>query len=109
MLVARSNTYTAYNLTCCTKADIDRLWQPGTSVELHWMVESASVSKLNPTHRVSITANLSGPYSDQDSLKRAIQQEIENPLAKEILAGKFMAGDTIHVAEKNGAMVFDKR
>src|SRR5450432_3321834 len=29
-------------------------------------------------------------------LKRAIQQEIENPLAKEILAGKFMAGDTIH-------------
>ncbi|MEO8738879.1 MAG: ATP-dependent chaperone ClpB [Casimicrobiaceae bacterium] len=42
-------------------------------------------------------------------LKRAIQQEIENPLAKEILAGKFMAGDTIHVAEKNGAMVFDKR
>ena len=42
-------------------------------------------------------------------LKRAIQQEIENPLAKEILAGKFMAGDTIHVAEKNGAMVFEKR
>ncbi len=42
-------------------------------------------------------------------LKRAIQQEIENPLAKEILSGRFMAGDTIHVAEKNGAMVFDKR
>ena len=42
-------------------------------------------------------------------LKRAIQQGIENPLAKEILAGRFMAGDTIHVAEKNGAIVFDKR
>jgi ATP-dependent Clp protease ATP-binding subunit ClpB len=42
-------------------------------------------------------------------LKRAIQQEIENPLAKEILAGKFVAGDTIHVAEKGGAMVFTKR
>src|SRR5271166_1695735 len=28
-------------------------------------------------------------------LKRAIQQEIENPLAREILAGKFAPGDTI--------------
>jgi ATP-dependent Clp protease ATP-binding subunit ClpB len=42
-------------------------------------------------------------------LKRAIQQEIENPLAKEILAGKFIAGDTVHVAQKHGKMVFTKR
>jgi ATP-dependent Clp protease ATP-binding subunit ClpB len=42
-------------------------------------------------------------------LKRAIQQEIENPLAKEILAGKFVAGDTVHVAQRQGKMVFTKR
>ena len=66
-------TYTAYNLTCCTQADIDRLWQPGTTVELHWKVESASVSKLNPTHRVSTTAFLGGPYSDLAALNLAIQ------------------------------------
>jgi len=42
-------------------------------------------------------------------LKRAIQQEIENPLAKEILAGTFVAGDTIRVTEKSGKMVFSKR
>ena len=41
-------------------------------------------------------------------LKRAIQQEIENPLAKEILAGKFIAGDTVHVSHKNGKTVFAK-
>jgi ATP-dependent Clp protease ATP-binding subunit ClpB len=41
-------------------------------------------------------------------LKRAIQQQIENPLAKEILGGKFGAGDTIHVREKNGEIVFAK-
>jgi ATP-dependent Clp protease ATP-binding subunit ClpB len=41
-------------------------------------------------------------------LKRAIQQEIENPLAKEILSGAYAAGDTIHVREKNGRVVFDK-
>jgi ATP-dependent Clp protease ATP-binding subunit ClpB len=42
-------------------------------------------------------------------LKRAIQQEIENPLAKEILAGKFGPGDTVHVAEKSGTIVFARR
>jgi len=42
-------------------------------------------------------------------LKRAIQQEIENPLAKDILAGKFAAGDTIHVSAKNNAIVFESR
>ena len=30
-------------------------------------------------------------------LKRAIQQQVENPLAQEILQGKFKPGDTIHV------------
>ena len=30
-------------------------------------------------------------------LKRAIQQSVENPLAQEILAGKFSAGDSIVV------------
>jgi ATP-dependent Clp protease ATP-binding subunit ClpB len=42
-------------------------------------------------------------------LKRAIQQQIENPLAKEILGGRFAAGDTVHVAEKNSEIVFGKR
>ena len=42
-------------------------------------------------------------------LKRTIQQEIENPLAKDILAGKFAAGDTVHVSAKNGAVTFAKR
>jgi ATP-dependent Clp protease ATP-binding subunit ClpB len=42
-------------------------------------------------------------------LKRAIQQEIENPLAKEILSGAFAAGDTVHVRERDGHIVFEKR
>ena len=41
-------------------------------------------------------------------LKRAIQQQIENPLAKQILAGEFGPDDTIHVREKNGHVVFTK-
>jgi len=41
-------------------------------------------------------------------LKRAIQSEIENPLAKEILAGTFMAKDTVNVDVKQGRLVFTK-
>jgi ATP-dependent Clp protease ATP-binding subunit ClpB len=42
-------------------------------------------------------------------LKRAIQQQIENPLAKLMLEGKFAPKDTIHVGIKAGSMVFEKR
>lgn len=41
-------------------------------------------------------------------LKRAIQQYIENPLAQEILAGKFLPGDVIEVMEENGKLTFVK-
>ena len=41
-------------------------------------------------------------------LKRAIQSEIENPLAKEILAGHFMAKDTIKIDSVSGKLKFTK-
>jgi len=41
-------------------------------------------------------------------LKRAIQSEIENPLAKEILNGNFVAKDTVRVDCKGGKMLFSK-
>jgi ATP-dependent Clp protease ATP-binding subunit ClpB len=41
-------------------------------------------------------------------LKRAIQSEIENPLAREILQGNFAAKDTIRVDYKANKMVFSK-
>jgi ATP-dependent Clp protease ATP-binding subunit ClpB len=41
-------------------------------------------------------------------LKRAIQQQIENPLAQAILSGRFLPGDTIRVDVQDGQMHFDK-
>jgi ATP-dependent Clp protease ATP-binding subunit ClpB len=41
-------------------------------------------------------------------LKRAIQQQIENPLSKAILQGKFGPKDTIVVELKGNELVFDK-
>jgi ATP-dependent Clp protease ATP-binding subunit ClpB len=42
-------------------------------------------------------------------LKRAIQSQIENPLAKKILEGEFAAKDTIQVDCDNGIMTFVKK
>ena len=39
-------------------------------------------------------------------LKRAIQSEIENPLAKALLEGKYTPDSTIHVKEEGGKLVF---
>jgi ATP-dependent Clp protease ATP-binding subunit ClpB len=42
-------------------------------------------------------------------LKRAIQQQIENPLSKAILEGRFGPKDTIKVDAKAGVFTFDKK
>ncbi|MDH5395256.1 MAG: AAA family ATPase, partial [Gammaproteobacteria bacterium] len=41
-------------------------------------------------------------------LKRAIQQQLENPLAQSILSAKFVAGDIIHVDVGSDGLVFTK-
>ncbi|MEW7992438.1 MAG: ATP-dependent chaperone ClpB [Candidatus Thiodiazotropha sp.] len=42
-------------------------------------------------------------------LKRAIRQQLENPLAQEILAGRFGPGDTIEVDSTDEGLTFTKR
>jgi ATP-dependent Clp protease ATP-binding subunit ClpB len=39
-------------------------------------------------------------------LKRAIQQQLENPLARQILEGRFQSGDTVNVDAQGGQIVF---
>jgi len=41
-------------------------------------------------------------------LKRAIQQQIENPLAQKILQGEFLPGDRIRVGTRDGQLTFAK-
>jgi ATP-dependent Clp protease ATP-binding subunit ClpB len=41
-------------------------------------------------------------------LKRAIQQQLENPLAQKLLAGEFAAGDTIRVEARDIGFEFAK-
>ena len=41
-------------------------------------------------------------------LKRAIQTLVENPLARDLLDGKFAAGDTVKIDVKDGAVAFER-
>jgi len=41
-------------------------------------------------------------------LKRAIQQEIENPLSKQILQGRFGPKDVVRIGVEHGALTFEK-
>jgi ATP-dependent Clp protease ATP-binding subunit ClpB len=41
-------------------------------------------------------------------LKRAIQRLLENPLARELLAGRFAEGDTVLVDVRDGELVFER-
>ena len=45
----------------------------------------------------------------QNSPPRAIQTQLENPLAQKILSGEFAAGDTIVVDNQGGKLAFRKR
>jgi len=42
-------------------------------------------------------------------LKRAIQAQLENPLAQKILSGEFGAGDTVRVHAEGGQLRFERR
>jgi ATP-dependent Clp protease ATP-binding subunit ClpB len=41
-------------------------------------------------------------------LKRAIQQQIENPLAQRILQGEFLPGDRVRIGARDGQLTFGK-
>jgi ATP-dependent Clp protease ATP-binding subunit ClpB len=41
-------------------------------------------------------------------LKRAIQQQVENPLAKALLAGEFAPGDTVRIVVDGEGVDFVK-
>lgn len=42
-------------------------------------------------------------------LKRAIQNELENPLAKEVLSGRFIEGDSIVAKKGENGIIFEKK
>lgn len=64
---------------------------------------------LDPAAREALAGEGFDPAFGARPLKRAIQRLIENPLAMEILAGNFQAGDTIEVSPDGDRFKFVKK
>jgi ATP-dependent Clp protease ATP-binding subunit ClpB len=63
---------------------------------------------LEPAARDRLAQAGFDPVYGARPLKRAIQQQLENPLAQRILRGDFGPGDTIRVGASDGGLSFDK-
>lgn len=57
--------------TCCADQDVDRLYQPGQTLTVHWIVKSADEPGATPP-RVELTARLTGPFATDGDLKAAM-------------------------------------
>ena len=61
---------------------------------------------VTPDARTWLAERGYDPVYGARPLKRAIQSRIENPLAQDLLGGKFAPGDTIHINAEEGKLVF---
>ena len=71
-----------------------------TDMELHSSVSDAAVAE--------IAKEGFDPVYGARPLRRAIQSRIEDPLAEQLLEGKFRAGDTIVIDVQDSSFTFDK-
>ncbi|MDR2182518.1 MAG: ATP-dependent chaperone ClpB [Treponema sp.] len=74
------------------------------------LAERKITLKLSPAAKACLAAQGYDPMFGARPLKRTIQGELENPLAKAIIAGRIKEGETVLAdrAEKGEALVFKK-
>jgi ATP-dependent Clp protease ATP-binding subunit ClpB len=73
------------------------------SCSIRWR---ASIFAISDDARDKLAAAGFDPVYGARPLKRAIQQQVENPLAQEILQGKFKPGDVIEVGVTDNKLDF---
>ncbi len=73
------------------------------------LAERDMTLELSPEARDMLGDAGFDPVYGARPLRRAIQQQIENPLAEHILRGQFAPGDHILAAVEEGALRFEKR
>jgi len=87
------------NIGAIAKIQLQLLQQRLAKMDIGLVISEAGLQKI-------AEAGFDPVYGARP-LKRAIQQEIENPLAKLILQGKFGPKDVVHVGVSNGALSFE--
>jgi ATP-dependent Clp protease ATP-binding subunit ClpB len=89
------------NIASIARVQLKELERRVRAMEMEIEVSDAAVAEL-------AKAGFDPVYGARP-LKRAIQQQIENPLSKSILEGKFGPKDTIRVDAKGGVFSFEKK
>ncbi len=84
-----------------TTLQVDILRQRLQDRDIELVVSEAALDKLGE-------AGFDPVYGARP-LKRAIQQRLENELAQDLLAGKFVTGDVVDIDVQDDALVFKKR
>ncbi|MGC3969015.1 MAG: AAA family ATPase [Pirellulales bacterium] len=82
------------------EVQIDRLRKQLEQNNLHLDITEAAIN--------AIAAKGYDPTYGARPLKRVIQQELQNPLATELLRGEFPAGSTIRVDAQDGEFAFSR-
>ena len=59
--------------TCCEAADVNRNYEPGDTLAIHWIVAPDELSTGGPAREVELTARLTGPYATVSDLKQATE------------------------------------
>lgn len=59
-----------FSYTCCTSADIDRVYRAGDVMKVHWIVQEGAPTSASQPTQVDLSAKLTGPYADVTSLKQ---------------------------------------
>ena len=63
-------TYARYQFSCCDKSATKQTWQPGSTVDLHWIVQNASPTTISKAYPVTLSAYLLGAFVDVPTLKK---------------------------------------
>jgi ATP-dependent Clp protease ATP-binding subunit ClpA len=72
------------------------------------LADSGIGLELTDAARAQVAREGYDPQFGARPLRRAIQRVIENPLAKAVLSGEFVRGDTVRVDFRDGSLVFEK-
>ncbi|KAF3998938.1 ATP-dependent chaperone ClpB [Glaciimonas immobilis] len=88
------------NIGAIAKIQLKILEQRLGKLEMHLEISESALHKI-------AEAGFDPIYGARP-LKRAIQQQIENPLSRLILEGKFGPKDVVHITVNNNELAFDK-
>jgi ATP-dependent Clp protease ATP-binding subunit ClpB len=72
------------------------------------LAESRIALEVTDAARAFVAHEGYDPQYGARPLRRAIQRSIENPLARQLLGGEFLPGDTVRIDVRDGALAFEK-